>query len=96
MPVSSDGVALGLVPALRAGLVSVDVWLSLAKSGGVGPWFGPGLPDLPVKEGSIKALRIMDDGMTLEIDNRVVATASVLRGLAIGAGKLIRETADQS
>jgi hypothetical protein len=34
--------------------------------------------------------------MTLEIDNRVVATASVLRGLAIGAGKLIRETADQS
>jgi hypothetical protein len=38
----------------------------------------------------------MDDGMTLEIDNRVVATASVLRGLAIGAGKLIRETADQS
>jgi hypothetical protein len=38
----------------------------------------------------------MADGMTLEIDNRVVATASVLRGLAIGAGKLIRETADQS
>jgi hypothetical protein len=29
--------------------------------------------------------------MTLEIDNRVVATASVLRGLAIGAGKLIRK-----
>ena len=29
--------------------------------------------------------------MTLEIDNRVVATASVLRGLAIGVGKLIRE-----
>jgi hypothetical protein len=34
------------------------------------------------------ALRIMDDMMTLEIDNRVVATASVLRGLAIGAGSV--------
>ena len=31
------------------------------------------MPDLPAKGGSIKALRIMDDGMTLEIDNRVVA-----------------------
>ena len=44
----------------------------------------------------MKALRIMDDGMTLEIDNRVVATASVLHGLVIGAGKLIRETAEIS
>jgi hypothetical protein len=32
----------------------------------------------------------MDDGMTPEIGNRVAATASVLRGLATGAGKLIR------
>jgi hypothetical protein len=29
--------------------------------------------------------------MTLEMENRVVAIASVLRGLAIGAGKLIRK-----
>ena len=49
------------------------------------------MPDLPAKGGSIKALRIMDDGMILEIDNRVVAAVSVLRGLEIGAGKLIRE-----
>jgi len=49
--------------------------LGLAKSGCVGPWFGPGLPDLPVKGGSSMALRITHDTMTLGIDNRVVSTA---------------------
>ena len=49
--------------------------LGLAKSGHVGPWFGPGLPDLPVKGDSAMTIRIVDDTMTLEVDNRVVATA---------------------
>jgi hypothetical protein len=41
----------------------------------VGTWFGPGLPDLPVKGGPTMAIRITDGTMTLEIDDRVVATA---------------------
>jgi len=59
------------LPQLKAVLVSEDVALGLTKSGGVGAWFGPGLPDLPVKGGSTMALRITHDTMTLEMDNRV-------------------------
>ena len=69
--VSSDSVALGPVTAGQGGF---DVWEGLARSGesgGVGPWFGPGLPDLPVKGGSTMALRITHDTMTLAMDNRV-------------------------
>src|SRR5262249_15578499 len=55
--------------------MSGDVWFGPAKSGGVGAWFGPGLPDLPVKGGSTIALRITHDTMPLETGNRVVATA---------------------
>ena len=29
--------------------MSGDVWLSPVESGGVGTWFGPGLPGLPVE-----------------------------------------------
>ena len=36
-------------PHSRATLMSGDVSLRLAKSGCVGPWFGPGLPDLPAE-----------------------------------------------
>ena len=59
------------LPQFRAILVSGDVSLSLAKSGGV----GPGLADLQVKGDLTMAIRIVDDTMTLEIDNRVVAMA---------------------
>ena len=38
----------------------------------VGPWFGPGLPDLPVRRGPT---RITDDPMTLEVGNPILATA---------------------
>ena len=31
-------------------VVSRPIWLGLAKSGCVGPSFGPGLPDLPIEE----------------------------------------------
>ena len=48
--------------------MSGDVW-GLAKSGCVGHYFGPGFLDLPVKGGPTAALWIMDDTMTLEIDN---------------------------
>ena len=35
-------------PEIRAALTSGDVWYCLAKSGGVGTWFGPGFDgDLP-------------------------------------------------
>jgi hypothetical protein len=68
--IPSDGVALGPVTADQSGS---DVWGRLARSGGTwgGPWFGAGLPDLPVKGGSTMALRITHDTMTLEMDNRV-------------------------
>ena len=75
MTVSSDGVALGPVTADQSGLVSEDIWLGLTKSGGVGPWFGPGWPDLPVKGGPAMAIRITDDMMVLEIGKCVVAIA---------------------
>jgi hypothetical protein len=52
-------------------MVSGDVSLSLAKTGGV----GPGLADLQVKADLTMTIRIVDDTMTLEIDNRVVAMA---------------------
>jgi hypothetical protein len=55
--------------------VSGDVLLGLAKSGCVGTWFGPGLPDFPVKGGLTMAIQITDVTMTLEIYNCVVATA---------------------
>ena len=55
--------------------MSGDVSFGLAKSGGVGTCFGPGLQDLPVKGDLTIAIRIMDDPMILEIDNHVVATA---------------------
>src|SRR5258708_836110 len=66
--------------------MSGDVWLGLAKSGGVGPWFGPGLPDLPVKGEPTMAIRITDDMMVLEIDNCVVAIARLSEHAAADAG----------
>ena len=54
--------------------MSGDVWLGLAESGCVGPWIGPGLPNLPDKGSPFKASRITHDTMILEVDNRVVAT----------------------
>ena len=55
--------------------MSGDVSPCLAKSGGVSAWFGSGLPDLPVKGSSTMAIRITEDTMTLEVGDRVVATA---------------------
>ena len=46
--------------------MSGDVWLGLARPGGVGSWFGTGLPDLPVKGGPT-AIRVTDDRVTLEM-----------------------------
>src|SRR5262249_16483042 len=63
------------LPQVRAASVSGGVWLGPAESGGVGSWFGTGLPDLLVKGGPTMAIRITDDTMTLEIDHCVVATA---------------------
>jgi hypothetical protein len=73
--VSSDGVALDPVAVLQT---ECGVWRCLAGSGEigcVGPWFGPGLPDLPVKGEPTVVIRITDGMMVLEIGNSVVATA---------------------
>jgi hypothetical protein len=63
--------------------MSGDVWLGLVESECVGPWFGPGLPDLPVKGGSTRALRITSDMMTLGIDSHV-GDAARFSELAVG------------
>jgi hypothetical protein len=77
MPVSSGRVVLGLVAADQSGF---DVWGRLSGSGGIWArwclvwcWFAGPLND----GGSTMAIRIMDDTMTLETGNRVVATALV-------------------
>jgi hypothetical protein len=59
----------------RVSLASGDVWLGLAKSGGVGPWFGPGSLGPPGRGCSITARRVVDDTMTVEAGYCVVATA---------------------
>lgn len=53
LPCRFDGVALGSVTADQSSFDVRGVSLGLAKSGGVGTWFGPGLPDLPVEEGPL-------------------------------------------
>jgi hypothetical protein len=67
-------------------LVSGDVLLSLARSGGVGTWLGNGLPDLSLKEGTALAIGITDDMMTLGIGNRLAATARFGKHAAVEDG----------
>lgn len=55
-------------------MASGDVALNPALSAVVGTGFGTGLPDLSVKAGPTLVIRITGDTMTLETDNRVVAT----------------------
>lgn len=71
------------LPQFRATLTSGGVWLGLAESGCVVTWFGPGLRDLPVKGGPDTAIRITDDMMTLEIDDRAVASARLSEHAAV-------------
>jgi hypothetical protein len=82
--VSSDGVALGLVAAVQ-GLFGV--WGRLGRSGKI--WWRWSLVwywfvGLRVKGGSTMAIRMADDGMTLEIDNCVVASALFSEDAAVG------------
>lgn len=84
MPASSDDVALGLVTAVQSRSDVEGVWLGLAKSGGVGPWFGPGSPDVLPEGGTALAVGITDDTMTLGTGNRVVATARFSKHAAVG------------
>jgi hypothetical protein len=72
--IASEGVALGLVTAVQSGF---GVWGRRARSGEIWGrwsliwyWFAGPLSN----EGSTMAIRIIADAMTLEIDNRVVAT----------------------
>lgn len=59
----------------------------------VSTWSGTGLPTLSVKGGPTMAIRITDDTMTLEIDNRIVATARFSEHAAAnGSGAWIATT----
>jgi hypothetical protein len=79
--VSSDDVVLGPVTADQN---RSNVWYCLAKSGGVGTWFGTGLQDVSPTGGTALAIGITDDTMTLGIGNRAVATARFSKHAAVG------------
>ena len=74
IPVSSVGVALGPVTGDQSRFSVWRFWCCLAKSGGVGTWFGPGSPDVSPKGGTVLAIGITGDTMTLKAGNRVVSS----------------------